>query len=122
MSAARIATEVIIELRYFLRMLGVPVEDSSMMLGDNMSVIINTTLPSSVRKKKANDISYHKTRESIACKNIKFAFVKSEDNLNDIFTKALDKPSFFSIIEKYLFRKPRHIMDMRQKAVQDDNV
>ena len=48
LSAARVATEVIIELRYFLRMIGVPVEDSSTMLGDNVNVIVNTTLPSSV--------------------------------------------------------------------------
>jgi len=48
---------------------------------------------------------------------MKFAFVRSEDNLSDIFTKALDKPSFFSITEKYLFRKPKHIMDMREKII-----
>ena len=121
MSAARVATEVIIELRYFLRMIGVPVGESSMMLGDNMSVIVNTTLPSSVLKKKANAISYHKIRESIACKIMKFAFVRSEENLSDIFTKALDKPSFFSITEKYLFRKPKHIMDARKQSIQSDD-
>ena len=63
LSAARVATEIIIELRHHLRMIGVLVDDSSMLLGDNMSVIINTTLPSSVLKKKANAISYNKIRE-----------------------------------------------------------
>ena len=85
-----------------------------MLLGDNMSVIINTTLPSSVLKKKANTISYHKIRENIAGKIMKFAFVRSKTNLSDIFTKALDKPSFFPIVEKYLFRKPGHIEELRK--------
>ena len=90
------------------------------MLGDNMSVIVKTTLPSTVLKRKANAIYYHKIRESIACKIMKLSFVKSEENLSDIFTKALDKPLFFSITKKYLFRKPKHIMDMKQKVVQDN--
>ena len=75
LSAARVATEVIIELRYFLRMIGVPLEESSMMLGDNMSVIVNTALPSSVLKKKANAISYHNITESITSKFMKFALL-----------------------------------------------
>ena len=114
LSAARITTEIIIELRYHLRMIGVPLDDSAMLLGDNMSVVINTTLPSSVLKKKANAISYHKIRENIAGKIMKFAFIRSKTNLSDIFTKALDKPLFFPIVEKYLFRKPGHIAKLRE--------
>ena len=49
--AARIAVETILELRYTLRMLGVPVEDTSVLLGDNTSVIVNTTMPSSMLKR-----------------------------------------------------------------------
>ena len=50
--AARVAADLLIEMRYKLRMLGVLIEDSSVMVGDNMSVVINTTLPSSALKKK----------------------------------------------------------------------
>ena len=45
---------------------------------------------------------------------MKFAFVRSKTNLSDIFTKALDKPLFFPIVEKYLFRKPGHIEELRK--------
>ena len=50
--AAQIATELILELRYTLRMLGVPLDGPALMLGDNMSVVLNTTVPSSVLRKK----------------------------------------------------------------------
>ena len=40
--AAQIATELIIEMHYKLRMLGVKVERTSLMIGDNMSVVLNT--------------------------------------------------------------------------------
>ena len=50
--AARVATELIMELRYNLRMIGVPLEGSALLLGDNMSVVLNTTVPFSVLKKE----------------------------------------------------------------------
>ena len=57
--AARIAVEAIMAMRYTLRMLGVKVEKTSYMLGDNMSVLLNTTIPSSMLKKKHQGCAYH---------------------------------------------------------------
>jgi hypothetical protein len=48
----------ILEVRYMLRSLGVALDGPSLMLGDNMSVVLNTTVPSSVLKKH-NAIAYH---------------------------------------------------------------
>jgi hypothetical protein len=64
--ASRIATEIIIEVRYMLRSLGVALDGPALMLGDNMSVVLNTIVPSSVLKKKYNAITYHLIREAIA--------------------------------------------------------
>ena len=50
--ASRIAIELIISMRYCLRMLGVKLEESSLLVGDNMAVILNTTIPTSAIKKK----------------------------------------------------------------------
>ena len=49
--AARIATDMIIELRYILRMLGVPVDGPALLLGDNNSVVLNTSVPSSILRR-----------------------------------------------------------------------
>jgi len=54
------------EVRYMLRSLGVDLEGPTLMLGDNMSVVLNTSVPSSVLKKKHNAIAYHRVREAIA--------------------------------------------------------
>jgi hypothetical protein len=53
--ASRIATELIIEVRYMLRSLGVALDGPASMLGDNMSVVLNSTALSGVLKKKHND-------------------------------------------------------------------
>jgi hypothetical protein len=41
--ASRIATKLILEIRYMLRSLGVALDGPALMLGDKMSVVLNTT-------------------------------------------------------------------------------
>ena len=76
-------------MRYKLKMMGIPIDGPTLMKGDNMSVIINCTLPSSSLKKKHNAIAYHKVRETVAAGIIVLTHVKSKDNLADILTKPL---------------------------------
>ena len=57
--ALRIAIELIIEYRYKLRMMGIPIEGASQVLCDNKSVVLSTSLPSSTLKKKHNALAYH---------------------------------------------------------------
>jgi hypothetical protein len=52
--ALRVATELILEIRYMLRSLGVALDGPELMLGDNTSVVLNTTMPSIVLKRKHN--------------------------------------------------------------------
>ena len=109
--AARIATELIMELRYTLRMMGVPIDGPALMLGDNMSVVLNTSVPSSVLKKKHLAIGYHRVREAIACGILKFAHIRSDENIADILTKPLPNPKFYPLVKSILFRVPIHICD-----------
>ena len=76
--AARIATDLAMEIRYILRMLGVKIDGSALMLGDNKSVVINTTIPSSVLKKKHCAIAYHRTREAVAARAIRFCHCETD--------------------------------------------
>jgi hypothetical protein len=41
---SRVATELILEVRYMLRSLGVALDGPALMLGDNMSIVLNTTV------------------------------------------------------------------------------
>ena len=62
--AGRIAVEQILAFRYMLIMLGVKVDDPSLMLRDNNDMILNTTIALSVLKKKHCAVAYHKIREA----------------------------------------------------------
>jgi hypothetical protein len=72
-----------------LRSLGVDLEGPVLILGDNMSVVLKTSVPSSVLKKKHNAIAYHRVQEAIAAKVLKFAYLRSEENASDSLTKPL---------------------------------
>ncbi len=111
--AARIAIDLVIEMRYKLRLLGVRLEDQTVMLGDNMSVVLNTTIPSSNLKKKHLACSCHRIREAIAGKFVKFGHVRSEHNLADINTKPLGTVAFHRLIDPHLFRNPVHLRDAK---------
>ena len=111
--AARVATELILETRYMLRSLGVNIDGPTLLLGDNMSVVLNTSVPSSVLKKKHCAINYHRVREAIAAKVLRFAKVHTDDNLADVLTKPLGRQPFHRLIKEYLFRSPKSIKDAR---------
>ena len=113
--AASVETELIMETRYMLRMLGVKLDGPALMLGDNMSVVLNTTLPSSVLKKKHCAISYHRVREAIAAKILSFAHITSSENIADVATKPLGNATFHSLIKKWLFRTPKSLQIAKGK-------
>ena len=103
--AGRIANEIVMEFRYKIRMLGVPMEGPSFLLGDNMSIIISSTLPSSTLKKKHNVISYHAVREAVAAGIIQLAHVKSQDNYADVLTKSVNGTIHSKLIRPLLFKR-----------------
>ena len=103
--AARIATEQNIDLRYTLRMMGVPINGPSWMFGDNQSVITNSTLPHSTLNKRWNALSYHRVREAIAFGILRMHYLHSTANPANVLTKACDHSEAWPIIDTLLFRK-----------------
>ena len=71
--ASRIATELILEVRFMSRLLGVALDGPTLILEDNMSVALNTSVPSSVLSKKHNATAYHPVRKAIAAKVMRFS-------------------------------------------------
>jgi hypothetical protein len=96
-------------------MLGVPIIDSTTMYGDNMSVVLNTTIPSSQLKKKHNAIAYHRVREAIAARIVRFAHIPSTSNFADILTKPLSVDTFENLTNPILFPKPTGVVLNRRK-------
>jgi hypothetical protein len=104
--ASRVATELILVVRYMLRSLEVGLGGPALMLGDNMSVVLNTTVPSSVLKKKHNAIAYHRVIEAIAAEMMRFAYIKSEENVSVELTKPLSNEKFYYLMKRWLFGVP----------------
>jgi hypothetical protein len=72
----------------------VALDGPALMLGDNISVILNTTVPSSVLKKKHNAIAYHRVREAIAARIMRFAYIESEENVSDVLKNLYEMRNF----------------------------
>lgn len=87
--AFRIASDLIISLRYKLRMFGIPIDGPAQVFCDNESVYKNAALASSKLKKKHNSICFHRVRECVASGILIPFKVSSANNLSDILTKSL---------------------------------
>ena len=90
-------------------MLGVPVEAQSCLVGDNMAVVVNTTLPSSALKTKHQACNYHRVREAVAAGFVRFGYINSTANLVDIYMKPLYKGAFQRLLSDYMFRNPKSL-------------
>jgi hypothetical protein len=104
--ASWVATKLILEIRYMLRSLGVVLDGPALMLGDNMSIVFDTTVPSIVLKTKHNATAYHRVREDIAAKIMRFPYIKSEENISYVLKKALSDEKFDYLMNRRLFRVP----------------
>ena len=76
--ATRQCVEQIIDLRLTLRYLGVPIEGSSYLFGDNKSVVDSSTMPHGKLHKRHHALSFHKTREAVAAGIVRYHHVRSE--------------------------------------------
>ena len=85
--AARIATDQIIDLRYTLMYLGVPVRFKSYMFGDNKTVVDSASIPISILSKKSTFASYQRVREAIAAGYLHFNWKDGKSNPADILSK-----------------------------------
>jgi hypothetical protein len=71
-----------------------------------MAVIINTSsLPHGKLHKRHNALSYHRVREAIAAKILKFNHVRGNTNPADILSKHWDMPSVWPQLQPILFSK-----------------
>jgi hypothetical protein len=87
--ALRICKEMIVALRYKLRMFGVPIEGPANVFCDNRGVVKNVSIPESTLMKKHNAINYHAVREAVAAGILRVGKEDGETNLADLLTKVL---------------------------------
>ena len=85
----RICRDLIVALRYKLRMFGLNLQGPAYTFCDNAGVVKNVSVPESVLHKRHNAINYHVVREAVAAKIMVVGKEDGDTNLADLFTKIL---------------------------------
>ena len=101
--ALRVASELIISLRYKLRMFGIPISGPANVFCDNESVYKNASFAESTLKKKHNSICFHRVRECVASGIMVVHKVDTHFNLSDILTKSLPAHQRIELRRKIMF-------------------
>jgi len=103
--AMRIAKEMIIALRYKLRMFGIPIAGPANVFCDNMGVVKNTSIPTSTLNKKHASINYHTVREAVARGIMRVGKEDTMSNIADFFTKILSKDRRHWLMPRFMYRR-----------------
>jgi hypothetical protein len=101
--AAKTATEKAYDLRYTLRMMGIPVDYETFVFGDNLAVITQSTIPHSQLGRRHNALAYHFTREGVATGMLRMFHIPGTQNPSDCLTKFLGFQEWHPILRPILF-------------------
>jgi len=91
------------DLRYQLRMMGIPITGPTYLFGDNLSVITSDSIPQSPLTKRHNALAYHQGWEAVAAKIILLMHIDGKENPADIMTKFLPHSVFWPFVRPLLF-------------------
>lgn len=124
-AALKEATEQAINIRYYLRCLGIniPNDGSSptKVFGDNFSVIQSASNPQHNLSKKHIALAFHFVREAIAAGIIEPYWLKGEYNLADIMTKQISISEFVKHCNSIYWR-PDFSLKVDNKFSQEYNM
>jgi hypothetical protein len=104
-SSAKTAIQQTQGLRTTLRHLGVPVDDTSCMFGNNGSVVTSSTVPDSQLNRRRLTLSYHCVREANASGMVAFHCMPGEINPSDVLSEHWGCTELWLRIEALSFWK-----------------
>jgi len=119
--ALRIAKEMIVALRYKLRMFGIPLRGPASVLCDNQGVVKNTSLPESTLSKRHNAINYHAVREAAAAGILRVGKEDGHTNLADAFTKTLNASRRYDLFSRMTYSSMFASGDKRVPDINDSD-
>jgi hypothetical protein len=103
--AMRTCLEFVKDLRYKLRMMGVPLSGPAVVWCDNKSVADGASVPEAKLNKKHLGICYHAVREASAAGIWMAGFVPGKFNIADMLTKILSGIKKDAQAEKWMYRR-----------------
>jgi hypothetical protein len=101
--AARTCVEQILDLRNYLRYLGLTICGQSYMFGDSKTVIDGSTIPHAKLHKRHNALSFHRVREAVASGMLLMCYIPGDTNPADILSKHWGYQQIWKILQSLLF-------------------
>jgi hypothetical protein len=92
--AAFEASRECVWLRMLLKEIDFPQNNPTTLLCDNQAAISLSEDPQLHQRVKHIDLKFHFLREQVQANELTLRYVNTNDNIADIFTKALEKPKF----------------------------
>ena len=95
---------IVKDLRYKLRMMGVPIDGPTTVFGDNKTAVNGISIPEAKLAKKHLGICYHATREASAAGIWEVGFTQGKHNIANCLTKILSGTMKDKECDKFMYR------------------
>ena len=98
---------IVKDLRYKLRMMGVPIDGPTTVFGDNKTAVNGISIPEAKLAKLAKKhlgICYHATREASAAGIWEVGFTQGKHNIANCLTKILSGTMKDKECDKFMYR------------------
>ena len=96
---SRTCIEQIVDLRNTLRYMGIPINDTSYVFGDNKSMIDTASFPDARLNKRHNILSFHYVRSIMAVGFLALHHVTSTSNLADVVSKHWSHSAVYGLLQ-----------------------
>ena len=101
--ALKNAIELVMGLRFKLRIFGIPIKGPTNIFCDNEAVYKNVSQPESTLSKKQHRNAYHFCREKVASGLCRLVKENTKSNLADVFTKTMNKPKREELLGAFMY-------------------
>ena len=121
-AAARVAIQQIAGLRLTLQYLGVPIERTAYLFGDNESVVKSGSIPHSQLNKRHHALAYHYTREAVASGMVTFNHIPGVINPADILSKHWSHAAIYPTLRPIMFYRGDTLDLIDEKSKKDEQL
>ena len=101
--------------------MGIAIKGPCYVYGDNNLVLINSSVPDSMLKKKNNSVAYHHTREGTSRDKLRCIYINTHGNPSDLQTKSLPygekQIKFCKMLLKHIYGFDEHV----RNVISDDS-
>ena len=101
-------SKTVMKLGYQLKMVEVPVDGPAVLYNGNTPVVLSTTIPESIHKKKTLTLGYHHMRKQVTARIDVYRHTRPERSIAELLMKLLGGQAVHTLVKRDILVRTPH--------------